>query len=44
LLIGRCRHLIGQYPMAHGPSSGQLPGSVFSRGDSHSSCCNHRAF
>ena len=36
LLIGRCQH-----PMVNGPLSGQLPGSVFLRGDPHSSCCNH---
>ena len=41
LLMRRCRHLFSQHPLVNGPSSGQLPGSVFSRGDPHSSCCNH---
>jgi hypothetical protein len=41
LLIGRCQHLLRQHPMVNGPSSGQLPGSVFLRGDPHSTCYNH---
>jgi hypothetical protein len=44
LLMRRCRQLIRQHPMVNGPSSGQLPASAFSRGDPHSSCCNHKAF
>ena len=39
LLIRRCQH-----PLVNGPSSGQQPASVFSRGDPHSTCCNHKAF
>jgi hypothetical protein len=27
--------------MVKAPASGQLPPSVFLRGDTHSSCCNH---
>jgi hypothetical protein len=40
LLLRRCRHLIRPHPLVNGPSSGQLPTSVFLRGDTHSSCCN----
>ena len=43
LLMGRCRHLIDQQSMVKGPVSGQLPPSAFSRGDTHSSSCNHKA-
>jgi hypothetical protein len=42
LLMRRCRHLIEQQSMASGPVSGQLPASVFLRGDPHPSCCNHK--
>ena len=41
LLMRRCRHHCSQHAMANGPSGCQLPGSVSSRGDPHSSCCNH---
>jgi hypothetical protein len=44
LLLRRCRHLILPHPMVNGPSSGQQPASEFLRGDTHSSCCNHKAF
>ena len=35
LLIRRCRHLIHQHSRVNGPRSGQQPGSMFSRGDTH---------
>ena len=41
LLIRRCRHLIGEHPLVNEPSSGGQSASVFLRGDTHSSCCNH---
>ncbi len=41
LLMRRCRHQCRQHAMANGPSGCKLPGSVSSRGDPHSSCCNH---
>jgi hypothetical protein len=44
LLLRRCRHLIRPHPMVNGLSSGQQPASEFLRGDTHSSCCNHKAF
>ena len=41
LLMRGCRHQCSQHAMANGPLGCQLPGSVSSRGDPHSSCCNH---
>ncbi len=35
LLMRRCGHLYRQHSMVNEPSSGQLPGSVFLRGDTH---------
>ena len=41
LLIGRCRHLIGEHPRVNEPPSGQQLTSEFLRGDTHSNHCNH---
>jgi hypothetical protein len=43
LLLQRCRNLIRPDPLVNGPSSGQQSASVFLRGDTHSSYCNHKA-